>query len=64
MHVEVFSQLYIEVIQDEKSVFWEVIQSVVVRKYVHINVRQILNSWMYKYKGILNGNKGREVIQW
>jgi len=44
MHVEVFSQLYIEVIQDEKSVFWEVIQSVVVRKYVHINVRQILNS--------------------
>jgi hypothetical protein len=54
-------------IQRERSLFWEMIISFIVRKNVHMNMYLILNDyrdravWIYKYKSILNGNKEREI---
>jgi hypothetical protein len=54
-------------IQEEKSIFWEVIGQFIVRKEVRMNMRIILNGYRgtgvrtYKYKSIVNGNKEGEI---
>jgi len=55
------------VIQEEKSVFWDVTVLAIVRKIFHMNTCVTLNGyrgkavWIYKYKGIVNGNKEGEI---
>ena len=64
-------------IQKERSIFWEVIVFVILRKKIHMSTCLILNGywdtavWIYKHKNNVNGNK-REItvnlilmlIQW
>ena len=56
------------VIQKERSVFWEVIIWVVVRKEVRLNMCLMMNDYrnralkIYKCKSILNGKREREFI--
>ena len=55
------------VIQEERSIFWEMIVSIIVRSKVHTTMCIILNAyrnravWMYKYKSVVNGNEEREI---
>jgi hypothetical protein len=56
------------VIQNEWSTFCEVIVSIIVRKIgVHMNMCSLLNGYqdravrVYKYKSVVNGNKGIEI---
>ena len=55
------------VIQEERSIFWEVIVSVNVRERVHMNLDLILKFywdravWIYKWKSIVNDNKERDI---
>jgi hypothetical protein len=56
------------VIQEDRSILWEVIVLVIVRKKVHMNMCLILNGywaravWIYKYKSIVNGTKERQIM--
>jgi hypothetical protein len=37
------------VIQEERSIFWEVTLSVIVRKQIHVNMRLILNGYLDRF---------------
>lgn len=56
------------VTHEERSVYWEVLTSVTVRKKVHMNMYLILNRyqcravWIYKYESIVNGNEELFIV--
>jgi hypothetical protein len=56
-----------KMIQEERSVFWEVMVRVIVRKNVHMNMCLILNVYRdrdvrtYKYYSIVNGKNERGI---
>jgi hypothetical protein len=56
--------------EEERSIFWEVLVTVTVRKKDPVNTCRMLHGhrqtpvWIYKYKSTVNDNKERSVTMW